>query len=91
MDIETGQPFVAPEQVLPNDSSYACLATDRWQLGLIVLQLLCHKTLTQLIRDHFPHESSESTPERRDMTAVTNEEFELMLTIPSACTTSVSM
>lgn len=45
------EPFLAPEQVLPADEAYACMASDRWQLGLILLQLLCCKPLDLLLLD----------------------------------------
>lgn len=40
--------ILAPEQ-LSGDRGIVCRATDRWQLGLVLLQLLCRRPLDCLL------------------------------------------
>jgi len=81
---DTQQNFVAPEQICPNKLSRcgsatdcphgacASAATDKWQVGLVLLQLLTRKTIQQLIDSSLPYPLP-------NLTTLTRANFEALL------------
>lgn len=86
---DTCQNFVAPEQLCPNttcasavDCSHgagASAATDKWQVGLVLLQLLSRRSIDQLITLISSGNRTVPTTPMENLTSLNRRNFEVTL------------